>query len=117
MGTNFPDKLYNKIGEVALMAGVKTSVLRFWETEFEFLRPEKSAKGQRLYSKNEVDLVLQVRRLLYDEKFTIEGVKKRISSKGRLLTTDDLLPLPQVAEYSGLLKEIRTELQELRECL
>jgi len=113
MATNFPDKLYYKIGEVALMAGVKTSVLRFWETEFEFLQPEKSTKGQRLYSKKEVDLVLQVRRLLYDEKFTIEGVKKRISSKGRLLTTEDLLP-PQVIDYTELLKEIRSELQEMR---
>jgi DNA-binding transcriptional MerR regulator len=117
MGTNFPDKLYYKIGEVALMAGVKTSVLRFWETEFEFLRPEKSSKGQRLYSKNEIDLVLQVRRLLYDEKFTIEGVKKRISPKGRLINSDDLLPPPQVVDYSGLLKEIRSELQELRKRL
>jgi DNA-binding transcriptional MerR regulator len=112
MGTNFPDKLYYKIGEVALMAGVKTSVLRFWESEFEFLRPEKSTKGQRLYSKNEVDLVLQVRRLLYDEKFTIEGVKKRISPKGRLVSSDDFLPV-QVVDHSGLLKEIKSELQEL----
>jgi DNA-binding transcriptional MerR regulator len=117
MGTHFPDKLYYKIGEVALMAGVKTSVLRFWESEFEFLRPEKSTKGQRLYSKREVDLVLQVRRLLYDEKFTIEGVKKRISPKGRLINTDDLLPLPQVVDYSDLLKEIRSELQKLRDRL
>ena len=117
MGTNFPDKLYYKIGEVALMAGVKTSVLRFWESEFEFLRPEKSTKGQRLYSKYEVELVLQVRRLLYDEKFTIEGVKKRVSPKGKLINTDDLLPLPQVVDYSGLLKEIRSELQKLRERL
>ena len=114
MGTNFPDKLYYKIGEVALMAGVKTSVLRFWETEFEFLRPEKSNKGQRLYSKTEVDLVLQVRRLLYDEKFTIEGVKKRISPKGRLINSEDLLPQNQMVDYSGLLREVRSELQELR---
>jgi len=113
MGTNFPDKLYYKIGEVALMAGVKTSVLRFWETEFEFLRPEKSSKGQRLYSKSEIELIMQVRRLLYDEKFTIEGVKKRISAKGRLVSSEDLLP-PQVVDYSGLLKEVRLELQELR---
>jgi len=114
MATTFPDKLYYKIGEVAQMADVRTSVLRFWETEFEFLRPEKSTKGQRLYSKREVDLVLQVRRLLYDEKFTIEGVKKRINPKGRLINSEDLLPPPPAVDYSGLLKEIRTELQELR---
>jgi DNA-binding transcriptional MerR regulator len=113
MGTTFPDKLYYKIGEVALLADVRTSVLRFWESEFEFLRPEKSSKGQRLYSKREVDLVLQVRRLLYDEKFTIEGVRKRINPKGRLINSEDLLPPPAV-DYSGLLKQVRTELQELR---
>jgi hypothetical protein len=58
--------------------------------------------------------VLQVRRLLYDEKFTIEGVKKRINSKGKLVINDDLLPPPRVADYSVLLKEIRADLEELR---
>lgn len=114
MGTTFPDKLYYKIGEVAQMAGVRTSVLRFWETEFDFLRPEKSSKGQRLYSKQEVVLVLQVRRLLYDEKFTIEGVKKRISPKGRLINSDDFLPAVAVVDHTVLLKEIKSALQVLR---
>ncbi len=114
MGTTFPDKLYYKIGEVAQMAGVRTSVLRFWETEFDFLRPEKSSKGQRLYSKQEVDLVLQVRRLLYDEKFTIEGVKRRISPKGRLINSDDFLPAVMVVDHTVLLQEIKSALQVLR---
>jgi DNA-binding transcriptional MerR regulator len=114
MGTIFPDKLYYKIGEVAQMAGVKTSVLRFWETEFDFMRPEKSTTGQRLYSKQEVDLVLQVRRLLYDEKFTIEGVKKRISPKGRLLNSEDLLPVQETIDHKSLLLEVRSALQALR---
>ncbi len=114
MGTTFSDKLYYKIGEVAQMAGVKTSVLRFWETEFIFLRPEKSTAGQRLYSKQEVELVLQVRRLLYDEKFTIEGVKKRFSSKGRLLNPDDLPPLEEPVDYKRLLNEIRSDLLLMR---
>jgi DNA-binding transcriptional MerR regulator len=114
MGTTFPDKLYYKIGEVAQMAGVKTSVLRFWESEFAFLSPEKSTAGQRLYSKNEVDLVLQVRRLLYDEKFTIEGVKKRISSKGKLIKSEDTFPPVVSVDHTVLLKEIKTALQMLR---
>jgi DNA-binding transcriptional MerR regulator len=114
MGTTFPDKLYYKIGEVAQMAGVKTSVLRFWESEFVFLAPEKSTKGQRLYSKPEVDLVLQVRRLLYDEKFTIEGVKKRISPKGKLINSDDFLPQEASRDHTELLREIRSALQVLR---
>jgi len=115
MGTTFPDKLYYKIGEVAQMAGVKTSVLRFWESEFPFLSPEKSTTGQRLYSKSEVDLVLQVRRLLYDEKYTIEGVKKRISPKGRLLNSDDIIPQIEANDHNiRLLKEIRSALELLR---
>ena len=114
MGAPFSDKLYYKIGEVATMAGVKTSVLRFWESEFVFLSPEKSTTGQRLYSKQEVDLILQVRRLLYDEKFTIEGVKKRISPKGKLINSEDILPSVVPVDHTALLKEIRFELQTLR---
>lgn len=114
MGTTFPDKLYYKIGEVAQMAGVKTSVLRFWESEFDFLSPEKSTAGQRLYSKNEVSLVLEVRRLLYDEKFTIEGVKKRISSKGKFIKVDETFQASSPVDHTALLKEIRSALQLLR---
>ena len=114
MGTTFPDKLFYKIGEVAQMASVKTSVLRFWESEFVFLSPEKSTAGQRLYSKKEVELILLVRRLLYDEKFTIEGVKKRISSKGKFINSDDILPPVVSVDHMMLLKEIRSELQLLR---
>ena len=117
MGATFPDKLFYKIGEVAQMAGVKTSVLRFWESEFVFLSPEKSTTGQRLYSKNEVDLILQVRRLLYDEKFTIEGVKKRISPKGKIVNSEDFLPQVVSVDYAELLKEIRSALLLLRNTL
>ncbi len=111
------DKLFFKIGEVADVAGVKTSVLRFWETEFPFLKPVKSSSGQRLYSKNEVDLVLQVKHLLYDEKFTIEGVKKRINSKGKLLKTEEVLGSVTASEYSDILKTVRSELKVIRDLL
>ena len=117
MGTIFPDKLFYKIGEVAQLAGVKTSVLRFWESEFVFLSPGKSTTGQRLYSKNEVELILQVRRLLYDEKFTIEGVKKRISPKGKIVNSEDFLPPVVSVDHTVLLKEIRSALQILRSTL
>jgi len=114
MGITFPDKLYYKIGEVAHMAGVRTSVLRFWETEFTFLKPEKSTTGQRLYSKREVDLILLVRRLLYDEKFTIEGVKKRITPKGRIISGDEQPPAAPTENHLLLLRDIRDELLLLR---
>lgn len=113
MSITFPDKLYYKIGEVAQIAEVKTSVLRFWETEFEFLKPEKSSAGQRLYLKKEVELILEVKRLLYIEKFTLEGVKKRISNRGKILLNDTTL-VSSGTDHIGLLREIRIELQALR---
>jgi DNA-binding transcriptional MerR regulator len=114
MSVVLPDKLFFKIGEVAQLIGAKTSVLRFWETEFDFLKPEKSSTGQRLYTKKEVDLILEVRRLLYDEKFTIEGVKKRISPRGKLLGEDNTSVHQD--DHIVLLKQIKTELKAIR-CL
>src|SRR6185369_9245690 len=117
MASILSDKLFYKIGEVAEVAGVRTSVLRFWESEFPFLKPLKSSSGQRLYSRNEVDLVLQVKHLLYDEKFTIEGVKKRITTKGKLVKSEDLPESMVTTDYSEVLKTVRNELKVLRDSL
>lgn len=117
MASTLIEKIYYKIGEVAEAAGVKTSVLRFWESEFPFLKPVKSSSGQRLYSRNEVDLVLQVKYLLYDEKFTIEGVKKRITSKGKLINKEDLSENVAATDHSEVLKIVRNELKVLRDLL
>ena len=111
------EKMFFKIGEVAEVAGVKTSVLRFWESEFSFLKPVKSSSGQRLYSKAEVELVLRVKRLLYDEKFTIEGVKQRISSRGKLLKVDDDFKSVNALDSSEVLKAVRNDLIALRSLL
>ncbi|NTW80811.1 MAG: MerR family transcriptional regulator [Geobacteraceae bacterium] len=117
MASALNEKLFYKIGEVAEVAGVRTSVLRFWESEFTFLKPLKSNSGQRLYSKDEVELVLQLKDLLYKEKFTIEGVKKRITSKGKLIKTEDLLDSASVLDCSTMLKNVRNELRVLRDLL
>lgn len=117
MASALSEKIFYKIGEVAEVAGVKTSVLRFWESEFTFLKPLKSNSGQRLYSKDEVDLVLQVKNLLYNEKFTIEGVKKRITSKGKLIKTEDLSENVGVSDYGTVIKAVRNELKVLRDLL
>lgn len=114
MNLALPDKLYYKIGEVAQLAGVKTSVLRFWESEFDFLKPEKSSSGQRLYTKKEVELILEVKRLLYSEKFTIIGVKQRISPRGRFLVCEEADSPPREDAHSSLLQEIRKDLLALR---
>lgn len=72
---SIPDKLYFRIGEVAQIAGVEPYVLRYWESEFPSLAPKKSGTGHRLYRRKEVELILEVKRLLYEKRFTIEGAR------------------------------------------
>lgn len=74
----FSDKLFYKIGEVSKMLEVESYVLRYWESEFSFFSPKRSMSGQRMYTKQDIDLLLEIKKLLYDEKYTIEGVRKRL---------------------------------------
>jgi DNA-binding transcriptional MerR regulator len=76
-----PNKLYFRIGEVAKLAGIKPYVLRFWEQEFNGLGPKKSGTGHRLYRRKDVELVLEIKRLLYEKRFTIEGARKVLEAK------------------------------------
>src|SRR6476619_1179470 len=76
--SSIPDKIYFKIGEVSRLAGVKPYVLRYWETEFKAIQPVKSTSGQRLYRKRDVELILRIKQLLYKQRFTIEGARKKI---------------------------------------
>lgn len=73
----YPEKLFYKIGEVSRIAGVEPYVLRYWETEFSFLEPRKNRSGQRVYARKDLDMVLRIKKLLYEERYTIEGVRKR----------------------------------------
>ena len=77
-----PAKLYYRIGEVAGIVGVEPHVLRYWETEFRSVRPQKSAKGQRIYSRRDVETLLKVRELLYAHRFTIAGAKRKLREGG-----------------------------------
>src|ERR1700719_170201 len=76
-----PDKLYFRIGDVARLAGIKPYVLRFWETEFPALGPRKSGTGHRLYRRKDVEMVLEIKRLLYEQRFTIEGARKFLETR------------------------------------
>src|SRR5882724_7648293 len=87
-----PDKLYFRIGEVARLAGIKPYVLRFWETEFSVLDPKKSGTGHRLYRRKEVQLVLEIKRLLYEKRYTIEGARKFLD--GRPKNSEPDAPAP-----------------------
>jgi DNA-binding transcriptional MerR regulator len=78
-----PDRLYFRIGEVSRLVGVKPYVLRYWETEFPALAPKKSATGQRVYRRRDVELLLEIKRLLYDKRYTLEGARKHLKGAGR----------------------------------
>ncbi|HEY2866099.1 MAG TPA: MerR family transcriptional regulator [Pyrinomonadaceae bacterium] len=78
-----PEKIYFKIGEVCELVGVQTHVLRYWETEFPTLSPQKNRSGQRTYRRRDVEMALRIKELLYDEMFTIAGAKKKLQSEVR----------------------------------
>src|SRR5207247_3316356 len=78
-----PGKLYDRIGEVEAITGVPAYVLRYWESEFKLLRPKKNPAGQRLYRRRDLDLVQRIKALLYEERLTLEGAKKRLIAESR----------------------------------
>ncbi len=114
-GQVIPDKFYFKIGEVSAILGVKPYVVRFWETEFN-LAPAKNSSKHRVYRRQEVETLLEIKQLLYVERFTIEGaqkkLKERMKEKGKQLD----LNLPD-NRYKALLRRVKKDLGKLREML
>ncbi len=76
-----PDRLYFRIGEVSAITGVPAYVLRYWESEFPALQPRKSGGGQRLYRKRDVGMVLEIKKLLYNERYTVAGARRRLTER------------------------------------
>lgn len=83
MASVIPEKLFFKIGEVCELAGVQAHVLRYWETEFPTLAPQKNRAGQRTYRRRDVEMALRIKELLYDEQYTIAGAKKKLANELR----------------------------------
>ena len=104
---DIPDKLYFRIGEVSKLAKLPAYVLRFWESEFPRIRPKRTDAGQRLYTRNDIELILKIKTLLYDKKFTIQGARQYLSVRSRK---------GEEAEKQ-LLAELHTELKSLRDML
>ena len=100
-----PDKLYFKVGEVSKIVDVPAYVLRFWETEFKRIKPKRTSSGQRLYRKSDVELILQIKYLLYEKRFTIQGAKQHLKA-------ETVGKREKVAEIT--LDEIRLELESIR---
>src|SRR5688500_11534039 len=111
------DKLY-KIGEACKLADVQPYVLRYWETEFPQLAPNKSGGGQRLYTRREIDTILRIKELLYREGFTITGAKKKLETEGIAESTPPVeapSPPPSRDLLGSVKKELRAILQMLEE--
>jgi len=99
------DRLY-KIGEVCRVADVQPYVLRYWETEFPSLAPNKSGGGQRLYTRREIDIILRIKQLLYSEGFTIAGAKKK-------LEVELAAPPAAAGSHDDVLQQVRSELRDI----
>lgn len=106
-----PDKPFFKIGEAARLCAVKPYVLRYWETEFASLRPQKTKSQQRLYRRKDVELLLKIRHLLYEERFTIEGARARLRELGHDEAAPAPLPPPEVSPE--LLRKVKQGLLDL----
>ena len=101
MTSNIPDRMFYRIKDVCSITGLKPHVLRYWEQEFKDIRPVKSSRGQRLYKKKDLDVILMIKKLLYEQRYTIDGAKKYMTSKKNMF----------------VLEQIRDELTEVIELL
>lgn len=99
-----PNKLFYRIGEVSRLTGLEPSVLRYWETEFAQLKPEKGRSGQRVYKKEDIDRILQIKQMLYSEGYTIAGARKKMSNKAG-------------QDPGSIIDSAKKELQEILEIL
>ena len=102
-----PDKFYFKIGEVSKIAGLQSHVLRFWETEFKRIKPRRTESGQRSYTKKDIEIILEIKHLLHEKKFTIDGARKYINAKADAES-------PPTRRF---LEDLKTELTSIRNLL
>jgi len=140
MTVAIPEKQYFKIGEVSEILDVEPYVLRYWESEFKILKPTRTRARQRLYHKRDLELLMEIKHLLYDEKFTIAGAKKRLQEMKKQSSAEkkakkpaknarareeiensdvktDNSPSVNHSDYREILMEIKKELKELRSIL
>jgi len=111
------EKLYYRIGEVEQITAVPAYVLRYWESEFKLLRPKKNPAGQRLYRPRDLELVQRIKSLLYDERLTLEGAKKRLIAESRKGSQQQLELGLRETVYAEALRRVRDRLTTLRQRL
>ena len=106
-----PDKLYFRIGEVARLCRLPAYVLRFWETEFPQLKPVKSSTGQRMYRRRDVESVVRIKKLLYEDGFTIAGARAQLREETKTERNQSALPFPMSSTTN--VADLRNELQQI----
>ncbi|MFN8627151.1 MAG: MerR family transcriptional regulator [Candidatus Binatia bacterium] len=111
-----PDKLYFKIGEVAAIVGVKPYVLRYWESEFNVVKPAKTRSKHRLYRRRDVEILLEIKRLLHEQRFTIEGARKLLRTLPREERRQLEMPLGD-RDYRAILAHVKKDLEALHRLL
>jgi DNA-binding transcriptional MerR regulator len=109
---SIPEKLYYKIGEVSQITGVEPYVLRYWESEFKIVTPMRTNSRQRLYRRRDLELILEIKKLLYEEKFTIAGAKKKMRRMRGQHESQPNLEVPD-NKYRDALLRVREELENL----
>jgi DNA-binding transcriptional MerR regulator len=113
---DIPNRLYFRIGDVVRITGIKAYVLRFWESEFSMLSPKKSGTNQRLYRRKDVEMVLEIKRLLYDKRFTIEGARTFLQQR-KSAARVETAPAPTQGQLFGPAPDqislIRKELRQI----
>ena len=107
-----PDKLYFRIGEVARLCRLPAYVLRFWETEFPQLKPSKGSTGQRMYRQRDVEMVLRIKKLLYEQGFTIAGARQYLKDESKPAQQQSGLPFPKKGRGDDL-KKVRQGLEDI----
>ncbi len=110
------DKRYYRIGEVSRMTDVKPYVLRYWESEFRWMAPQKSRSKQRLYRRRDIDMILLIKKLLYEQRFTIAGARKKLRNLGAGKALDEGTLLVET-DHRARFRKIRDELQQIRAML
>jgi len=120
LGTgSIPDKLYFKIGEVKKITGVEAHVLRYWESEFKIIRPQRASSKQRLYRRVDVENILTIKKLLYEDGYTVPGARKLLTAK-KSEKKESVTAKPKVSDGKkarSMLSELKSDLKQLQEML
>lgn len=111
-----PDKLYFRISEVSKLTGLEPYVLRYWESEFKMIKPIRTKSRHRLYKRRDLEIILEIKKLLYEEQYTIAGAKKRLEEIVKE-EREDVAPAVPQSDFEKVLQDILAELKSLRNSL